>query len=124
MWYAINVLGIDGLRAQAHESWRVAAYAVAQLQAIGWPSWRHPNSMTVVLDTPPPEIAARWRLASSNGQSHIITVPGVTTKQIDAVVGQLALLAPPRRAAQTGQWPTVPAPRTPAYTDGGTDARH
>lgn len=94
MWYAIRTLGIDGLRARAHESWRVAAHAVERLQGIGWNAWRHPHGMTVVLDTPPARIAAKWRLASSNGQSHIVTVPGVTVEKIDALVTELTACAP------------------------------
>ena len=125
IWYAIHTLGLDGLRARAYESWRVAAHAVQRLQGIGWNAWRHPHSMTVVLDTPPAEIATRWRLASSNGLSHIITVPGVTTAKVDALAAQLAAHVPARPlTTASGAWPIVPAPRSPAYSDGGTDARH
>ena len=104
VWYAIHTLGLDGLRARAYESWRVASYAVERLRAIGWNAWRHPHAMTVVLDTPPAEIATRWRLASSNGQSHIVTVPGVTMAKVDAMVAELsARVCPgdPRTASPT-----------------------
>jgi histidine decarboxylase len=121
MWYAINTLGIDGLRARAHESWRVAAYAVDRLQHIGWYAWRHPHAMTVVLDTPPTDIATRWRLASSGGQSHIVAVPGVTTAKIETLVTQLATHAPAR--PPSAPWP-MPIPRSPTYVEeGATDAR-
>jgi histidine decarboxylase len=120
MWFAINTLGIDGLRARADEARRMAAHTVQRLQQIGWNAWRHPHAMTVLLDTPPAEIAAKWRLASSNGQSHIITLPGVTAAKIDALVAELAACAPPRGGSLTGEWPVIPAPRNPAYSEGGT----
>jgi hypothetical protein len=36
---------------------------------------------TVVLNTLPAPIVRRWRLASSDGQSHLITMPGITIEQ-------------------------------------------
>jgi histidine decarboxylase len=45
--------------------------------------------MTVVLDTPPDAVAKRWRLASSNGQSHLVAVPGVTTQKVDDFLSDL-----------------------------------
>lgn len=125
IWYAIQTLGLDGLRARAHESWQVAAHAVQALQAIGWNAWRHPHAMTVVLDTPPAELAAKWRLASSNGQSHIVTVPGVTTAKIDTLVAELSDLVPARLGRQhTRQWPAVPTPRSASYDEEPRSARH
>src|SRR5690606_20408940 len=127
IWYAIHTLGLDGLRARAYESWRVAAHAVHRLQGIGWPAWRHPHAMTVVLDTPPADIAARWRLASSHGQSHIITVPGVTTGHIERLASELEPHVPPRAAPMSPAW-AVPTPRPPAYHGAehreDHDARH
>jgi histidine decarboxylase len=122
MWYTIRTLGRVGLLARATRSWQVAAHGVEQLQRIGVEAWRHPHAMTVVLPTPPAEIASRWRLASSRGQSHIITVPGVTTAQVDAMVGELSAHVPPR-SSRTSEWPVVPTPRNPAYSEPGRDAR-
>jgi histidine decarboxylase len=127
IWYAIRTLGIDGLRARAQRSWQVAAYAVQQLHGIGWPAWRHPHAMTVVLDTPPADIATKWRLASSSGQSHIITVPGVTTAKIDMLIQDLSTAAPTHSTLPG--LPIVPVPRSAAYADnghveGGTNAHH
>jgi histidine decarboxylase len=116
IWYAIHTLGLDGLRERATQAWRVAAYAVERLQRAGWAAWRHAHAITVVLDTPPPQIAARWRLASSDGQSHIITVSGVTTEHIDRLISELAPHVPPH-ALPPPAWPAVTAPRRPTYVD-------
>jgi histidine decarboxylase len=127
MWYTIRTMGRDGLLARASRSRQVAAHAVDQLQRAGIPAWRHPYAMTVVLPTPPAEIAKRWRLASSGGLSHIITVPGVTTQMVDRLVHDLIThgvghTLPPAV-------PAIPGPRTAAHSDnghrpGGSDVDH
>ena len=113
IWYAINTHGIDGLRRRAEDCRRVAAYAVSRLEQIGWPAWRYPYACTVVLDTPPAPIATKWRLASSNGQSHLICLPGITTTQIDALTGELARHR--GVAAIAGPARRTPAPRSARY---------
>ena len=89
MWYAINTYGIDGLRHRADQARRTAAYAVDKLQAIGWPAWRYPHALTVVLDAPPTQIRTRWRLATSGPVSHLITMPGITVAQVDELVAEV-----------------------------------
>jgi histidine decarboxylase len=88
-WYAIRRHGIDGFRRRADQAREIAAYAHRQLIRIGWDARRNPNAFTVVLRTPPPAVTARWVLASSNGWSHIVCMPGVTRDQIDAFVADL-----------------------------------
>jgi len=89
LWYAINTFGMEGLRARAQQSRHVAAYAHARLHQIGWRASRHPHAFTVVFDTPPAPVARTWRLATSNGQSHLICMPGVSPAQIDQFVADL-----------------------------------
>lgn len=113
MWYAVKTLGRPGLLARANRAWQVAAYAIEQLRRAGVPAWRHPHAMTVVLPTPPHEIAARWRLPSSGGLSHLITVPGVTTRTIDSFVADLRVLA--EHPGPQPAWSAIPALRSPTY---------
>jgi histidine decarboxylase len=84
LWYALNRLGRDGLRRRAEQARALAAYAVERLDAVGVPAWRHPHAFTVVLPTPPPDVVRRWNLASADGISHIVCMPGVTREQVDA----------------------------------------
>jgi histidine decarboxylase len=58
LWYALHRYGLDGLRNRVRYARDMAAYAIDQLDHIGWPAWRHPHAMTVVLDPPPADIAA------------------------------------------------------------------
>jgi histidine decarboxylase len=69
----------------------MAAYAHAQLTGIGWEAWRNELAFTVVLKTPPTSVTNRWVLANSDdGWSHVVCMPGVTSRQIDAFVRDLA----------------------------------
>jgi histidine decarboxylase len=76
-WYAVRTLGVEGLRSRAEQARATATYLDQRLTLMNWPAWRHPHAMTVVLQTPPREIAARWHLATNNdGWSHFICLPG------------------------------------------------
>jgi histidine decarboxylase len=89
LWYAIRQHGLDGLRRRADQARDLAGYAVARLTAIGVPAWRHPNAFTVVLPTPPPPIVRQWSLASADGISHLVCMPGIHRHQIDAFIASL-----------------------------------
>ncbi len=93
LWYALRQAGLDGLRARAQRCRDLAAYTQHRLWSAGVPAWRHPHAFTVVIETPPPSITARWNLASSQGLSHVICMPGITRDQIDAFVADLTAAA-------------------------------
>jgi histidine decarboxylase len=112
LWYAVRLHGGDGLRHRFDTARQVAQYAVDRLRQAGWPAWKHPHAMTVVLDTPPAAVVRRWRLASSNGTSHIVAVPGVSTAQVDQLVAELTAAASAPRAPAL----PVPPPRRPDGT--------
>ncbi|MET7951982.1 histidine decarboxylase [Micromonospora sp. NPDC005324] len=106
LWSAINRHGRDGLRARTYEGRELAAYTCRRLQEMGWPSWRNPEALTVVLRTPPPAVLQRWPLPSSDGWSHVICMPGVTRHQIDKFVSDLV-------NATAAPLLTLTEPRTP-----------
>ena len=104
LWYTLRRYGLAGLRARAEQSRELAAYTHGRLVEIGWEAHRHPHAFTVALATPPAPVTEKWALASHNGQSHIVCMPGVTREQIDAFVSDLV-------AAMT-QAPAPPAVET------------
>lgn len=111
LWYALHRYGLDGLRNRVRYAREMAAYTVEQLEHIGWPAWRHHHAITVVLDPPPPEIAARWAIPVSGGKAHLITLPHVTAATVGAFVAELAAArrdAAPSTAAQTALRPPFP----------------
>jgi histidine decarboxylase len=91
LWYALRHYGIEGLRQRAERCRRMAEYTQARLTEFGWEAYRHPYAFTVVMRTPPPAVLARWVLPSNGDWSHIVCVPGVSTRQIDAFLGDLRL---------------------------------
>jgi histidine decarboxylase len=109
LWYVLHRYGLDGLRNRVRYAREMAAYAVDQLGRIGWPAWRHPHAMTVVLDPPPAEIAARWAIPISGGKAHLITLPHVTVAHVGAMVAEFSGLPNRFRPDETGAAPEVNA---------------
>jgi histidine decarboxylase len=96
LWHAIATHGREGLLIRARAARNLAAYATARLNDVGCPAWRHRHAFTVVLPTPPTAVTDHWNLATVNGWSHIICMPGVTKDQVDAFVAAVATAqAPP-----------------------------
>jgi histidine decarboxylase len=93
LWYAIKRFGIEGFRDRARIAQETAAYAHHQLDSIGWETWRNPNALTVMLKTPPLTAIRKWQLATHDGWSHIICMPGVTKQQIDSFIADLSASA-------------------------------
>ncbi|MBV8251068.1 MAG: histidine decarboxylase [Chitinophaga sp.] len=93
LWYAVKSLGIAGLAARAHQALEIAAYAEEQLKSIGIPAWRNKDTLTVVFPEPEEEIRRKWQLASENGWSHIICMPGVTKALIDTFIAEMVATA-------------------------------
>ncbi|MEW2385589.1 histidine decarboxylase [Micromonospora sp. NPDC047707] len=104
LWHAIATHGREGHRWRTNQARQLAAYAVDQIRATGWPAWRHPHAFTVVLPTPPEPVRAKWLLATDGATSHIICMPGLSTGQIDALAADItatsrAPIPRPRRQA-------------------------
>ncbi len=90
LWYAIQRFGIAGFRERAIQAQKIAAYTHSQLKRIGWDSWRNPQALTVMLSAPHPKVINKWQLATYDGWSHIICMPGVARTQIDELIQDLA----------------------------------
>ena len=86
---AIQRFGKDGLRRRVEESLQLAAYTETRLRENGVGAWRNPNALTVVFPAVPEPVKQRWQLATARGQSHVITVPGVTRETIDRFIEDL-----------------------------------
>ena|SRR6266540_5593171 len=50
---------------------------------------RRPHAFTVVLRTPPPQVLRKWVLATDNGRSHLIPMPGVTADIVNAFLDDM-----------------------------------
>ncbi|HWV71921.1 MAG TPA: histidine decarboxylase, partial [Pseudosphingobacterium sp.] len=89
MWYAIKKLGSAGLKKRAEDSLALAAYAEEKLNYIGIKAWRNPSALTVIFPEPSLVLRQKWQLATENGFSHIVCMPGLEKKQIDQFMEEL-----------------------------------
>jgi histidine decarboxylase len=83
LWYTIKRFGQSGLKKRYQDCLTVAGYTLKKLQDLGIAAWSNPNAITVVIPEPAAAIVAKWQLATENGQSHIICMPGITKQEID-----------------------------------------
>jgi histidine decarboxylase len=89
LWYAFHLIGIEGFRKIVLDCLTLSDYAIERLNQLDCHAWRHPYSNTVVFDRPTASVTQRWQLACQGGISHLITMPHVTTAQIDRFVAEI-----------------------------------
>jgi histidine decarboxylase len=92
LWHALTQItraGADQHRLRAERARAVAAYAHDRLTEIGWPCWRNPDAVTVVLQSLPAELLQRWPLPSEDGWAHLVCMPGVSHGVIEQLVNDL-----------------------------------
>lgn len=99
LWHAITRHSPREQRLRVERARSLAAYACRQLTAIGWPVWRNPGALTVMLRPLPASLRQRWPLPiesggvralhEDRGWSHVICMPGMTTDHIDRLVDDL-----------------------------------
>ncbi|MBB2148342.1 histidine decarboxylase [Pedobacter gandavensis] len=89
IWYALKKMGKEGLKQRALACLETAAYTVKSLNEIGVPAWTNPSALTVVFPAPSIALRQKWQIATEDGNSHIICMPGVTKSQIDNFVQDL-----------------------------------
>ena len=90
LWQAIKQLGKDGLKTRLESCQAVAAYTVETMNAKGIHAWRNPGALTVVIPKVSEFVKNKWQLATQDDHSHVITMPGVTTAHIDALIADIA----------------------------------
>ncbi len=106
LWYAIKKFGQSGFCQLIQQCLERAEYAVRELNKAGQHAWRHPYSNTVVFDRPLQSVVETWQLATHGPVSHLITMPNVTTDQVDRLVADIK--AKPVAASQPSSSRLVP----------------
>ncbi|MGR9073020.1 MAG: histidine decarboxylase [Gammaproteobacteria bacterium] len=89
LWYAINTRGLEGFHETVRHCLNMADYAVRLFGAAGIKAWRNPNSITVVFPNCAEATLSRWQIAVNKDIAHLITMPHVETRHIDALVGEI-----------------------------------
>lgn len=90
LWYAIKKLGIEGLKARALACLETAAYVRRRFADLGVRAWSNPSALTVVFPACSAELRQKWQLATEDGMSHVICMPGVSIVQLDEFLDDYA----------------------------------
>lgn len=89
LWYAINTKGRTGFRRMIRHCLDIADYAVASFNKVDIAAWRNPNSITVVFPRCTEDVLRKWQIALQADIAHIITMPHVQTRHIDALLADI-----------------------------------
>jgi len=89
LWYTIKKLGLSGMESRVNQALSMAEYTENSLLNIGVDAWRNPNAITVVFPEVPTNIKEKWQLATAEGKTHLICMPGIHKSQIDTFVDDL-----------------------------------
>lgn len=103
LWYAFKMIKTEGFKQRIQHCFVIADYAIKRLNEMGHNAWRHDDSITVVFDRPPLEIAQKWQLAVHKKIAHLIAMPHLTHRQIDQFIGDLIAAEKPVASAVTCQ---------------------
>jgi histidine decarboxylase len=87
--YAIQIFGKEGIAALVEQCLNNAKYAKLRLDAEGIKSWHNKNSPIVIFPSQREDVLSKWQIAQHKGNAHIITMPHITKKHIDAFVEEL-----------------------------------
>lgn len=86
LWHRLTTLGREGMQRRVRESLELAAWAEARFREAGIAVWRNENAFTLVFPQPEDAVIRRYQLATENGYSHVICVPGVARETIEALL--------------------------------------
>ena len=75
-------------------SQRMATYLLTQLRLMGIEAWKNNGAITVVFPAPPTGIRNKWQLATDDGRSHVICMPHISYKQLDAFLADMRIAQP------------------------------
>jgi len=123
LWYALERMGISGLRAAVTRCLEVAEYAKQRLLAAGVAAFRGQHSVTVVFPRPSDEVVIRWQIAPFKDIGHLVVMPHVTTEVVDAFLRDYLEHPPtPGRASHRGARSIHPPALPVRALDGESDA--
>ena len=89
MWYAIKKWGLEGMRQRALDCLELSAFTVDKFKSNDIVAWRNPSAITVVFPEPSLELRQKWQIATENGFSHIICMPGISKALISQFIEEL-----------------------------------
>ena len=86
LWLRLKELGKEGMAKRVEESLALAEWAEQQFTEAGIAVWRNPGAFTLVFPRPSDTVIRRFQLATEGQWSHVICVPGIQQKDIQALL--------------------------------------
>lgn len=90
LWLEINCSREGKFEKVVRECIERASYAVHKFNEKGIKAWRNKNSFIVVFPRPLEKTIRKWQLAVQSDIAHLITLPHISHKAIDALIKQVA----------------------------------
>ena len=89
LWFALKTVGTEGFRRIVASCLETADYAIEAFARAGIRAWRNPNSITVVFPRPAPGVVRKWQMAVQQDIAHVITMPHVRRRHVDALIADI-----------------------------------
>lgn len=89
IWYAIKKFDVQGFQKMIASCLDVTKYALERLKEISWDARAEKFSVTIVIKRPSEKIAKKWQLAVEKDIAHLLIMPHVSKKRIDAFIEDL-----------------------------------
>jgi histidine decarboxylase len=89
LWCAIRRFGYKGFRQIIAVCLEMTAYTLERLKEISWDAQAEEFSVTIVIQRPRELLIKKWQLAVEKDIAHLVIMPHVSKKQIDAFVEDL-----------------------------------
>ncbi len=90
LWYELKSAKREKLTEIINICLKRASYAIQKFNEKNIKAWRNKNSMIVLFTRPSDTIIRKWQLAVEGDLAHLITLPQVTHRVIDAIVNEVA----------------------------------
>ncbi len=90
LWLEINCAKEGKFQEIVQDCMERAGYAINKFSEMGIKAWRNKNSFIVVFPRPSEKLVRKWQMAVQGEIAHIITLPHITHKLIDLIIGQIA----------------------------------
>jgi len=89
LWYAIKRFGIPGFQKMVASCLDMTKYTLERLKKISWDAEAQDFSVTIIIKRPSEMIVKKWQLAIEGNIAHLLIMPRVSKKQIDAFIEDL-----------------------------------
>ncbi len=89
LWYAIQRFGYEGFQKMVAACLEVTRYALDRLKEISWDAYAEEFFIIIVIRRPSDGLAKKWQLAVAGDIAHLVIMPHVSKKHIDAFIEDL-----------------------------------